>query len=104
MTAIIGGLGAAILWATATVASSRSSRLIGSRVVLAWVMIVGVAVGLPIGIISGVPADVPPGAPFLLLLAGICYAAGLQVTYAALTIGKVAIVAPIVATEGRSPR
>lgn len=100
MTAIIGGLGAAILWATATVASSRSSRLIGSRVVLAWVMIVGVAVGLPIGIISGVPADVPPGAPFLLLLAGICYAAGLQVTYAALTIGKVAIVAPIVATEG----
>ncbi len=100
MTAIIGGLGAAILWATATVASSRSSRLIGSRVVLAWVMIVGVAVGLPIGIISGVPANVPPGAPFLLLLAGICYAAGLQVTYAALTIGKVAIVAPIVATEG----
>ena len=100
MTAIIGGLGAAILWATATVASSRSSRLIGSRVVLAWVMIVGVAVGLPIGIISGVPADIPPGAPFLLLLAGICYAAGLQVTYAALTIGKVAIVAPIVATEG----
>ena len=100
MTAIIGGLGAAILWATATVASSRSSRLIGSRVVLAWVMIVGVAVGLPIGIISGVPAAVPPGAPFLLLLAGICYAAGLQVTYAALTIGKVAIVAPIVATEG----
>lgn len=100
MIAIIGGLGAAILWATATVASSRSSRLIGSRVVLAWVMIVGVAVGLPIGIISGVPADVPPGAPFLLLLAGICYAAGLQVTYAALTIGKVAIVAPIVATEG----
>ena len=100
MTAIIGGLGAAILWATATVASSRSSRLIGSQVVLAWVMIVGVAVGLPIGIISGVPADIPPGAPFLLLLAGICYAAGLQVTYAALTIGKVAIVAPIVATEG----
>jgi len=100
VTAIIGGLGAAILWATATVASSRSSRLIGSRVVLAWVMIVGVAVGLPIGIISGVPADIPPGAPFLLLLAGICYAAGLQVTYAALTIGKVAIVAPIVATEG----
>lgn len=100
MIAIVGGLGAAILWATATVASSRSSRLIGSRVVLAWVMIAGLAVGLPIGIISGLPAEVPPGAPFLLLLAGICYAAALQVTYTALTIGKVAIVAPIVATEG----
>ena len=34
MTAIVGGLGAAILWAIATLASSRSSRLIGSRVVL----------------------------------------------------------------------
>lgn len=100
MIAIIGGLGAAILWATATLASSRSSRLIGSRVVLGWVMIVGVVVGLPIALVTGIPAQVPPGAPFLLLLAGVCYAVGLNVTYAALTIGKVSIVAPIVATEG----
>ena len=35
-----GGLGAAILWAAATLASSRSSRMIGSRVVLAWIMII----------------------------------------------------------------
>lgn len=100
VTAIVGGLGAAILWALATLVSSRSSRLIGSRVVLAWVMIVGVAVGLPVGIVSGTPTDIPPGVPFLLLLAGLCYAAGLSVTYAALAIGKVGIVAPIVATEG----
>ena len=67
MIAIVGGLGAAILWATATVASSRSSRMIGSRVVLAWVMIVGTIVGLPIALATGVPTDVPPEAPVLLL-------------------------------------
>ncbi|CAN5517398.1 hypothetical protein BH20CHL7_BH20CHL7_11610 [soil metagenome] len=100
MTAILGGLGAAILWAAATLASSRSSRMIGSRVVLAWVMIVGTIVGLPIALVSGIPTTVPPEAPGLLLLAGLCYSGGLYSAYRALTIGKVSIVAPIVATEG----
>lgn len=100
VTAIIGGLGAAILWAGATLASSRSSRMIGSRVVLGWVMIVGLVIGLPLGIASGIPTDIPPEAPSLLLVAGLCYAGGLYTAYSALTIGKVSIVAPIVATEG----
>jgi drug/metabolite transporter (DMT)-like permease len=98
--AIIGGLGAAICWAVATVASSRSSRMIGSRVVLAWIMIVGTIVGLPLALASGVPTDVPPEAPVLLVVAGLAYSAGLYVAYRALVIGKVSIVAPIVATEG----
>ncbi|HYH92786.1 MAG TPA: EamA family transporter [Candidatus Saccharimonadales bacterium] len=100
MIAIVGGLGAAILWAIATLASSRSSRLIGSRVVLAWVMIVGAIVGLPIALVSGVPTNVPPEAPVLLVVAGLAYSGGLYAAYRALTIGKVSIVAPIVATEG----
>jgi drug/metabolite transporter (DMT)-like permease len=100
VTAILGGLAAAVMWATATLSSSRSSRMIGSRVVLAWVMIVGTIVGLPLSLVSGVPRDIPPGTVPLVLLAGVCYSAGLYVTYKALTIGKVSIVAPIVATEG----
>ncbi len=100
MTAILGGLAAAVLWATATLASSRSSRMIGSRVVLAWVMIVGTIVGLPVALATGVPRDVSPDALPLLVLAGVCYSAGLYATYKALTIGKVSIIAPIVATEG----
>ncbi len=100
MTAIIGGLGAAVLWATATLCSSRSSRMLGSRLVLGWVMIVGVVVGLPIAIISPGPATLEPSTLAVLGLAGICYVVGLQLTYAALRIGKVSIVAPIVATEG----
>lgn len=97
---MLGGLGAAALWAAATLCSSRSSRQIGSRVVLAWVMIIGAVLGLPIAILSPVERSVEPGTIGLVLLSGVCYAAGLQAAYSALRIGKVAIVAPIVATEG----
>ena len=74
--------------------------MLGSRVVLGWVMIVGVVVGLPFVIVSPAPAGFEPSTAALLLLAGVCYVVGLQLTYAALRIGKVSIVAPIVATEG----
>jgi uncharacterized membrane protein len=57
-------------------------------------------VGLPLALASGVPAEVPPEAPVLLLVAGLAYSAGLYTAYRALVIGKVGIVAPIVATEG----
>jgi drug/metabolite transporter (DMT)-like permease len=100
VTAILGGLAAAVLWATATLASSRSSRMIGSRVVLAWVMVVGTIVGLPIALATGVPPIVTGEAWALMALAGVCYSAGLYATYRALSIGKVSIIAPIVATEG----
>jgi drug/metabolite transporter (DMT)-like permease len=100
VTAIIGGLGAAVLWALATLCSSRSSRMLGSRVVLAWIMAVGVVVGLPLAVASPGPATLEPSTLGLLGLSGICYVIGLQLTYAALRIGKVSIVAPIVATEG----
>jgi drug/metabolite transporter (DMT)-like permease len=100
MTAILAGLGAAALWATATLCSSRSSRMLGSRVVLAWIMIVGVAVGFPIAVASPPPAAVAPSTLALLFVSGICYVVGLQLTYAALRVGKVSIVAPIVSTEG----
>jgi drug/metabolite transporter (DMT)-like permease len=100
VTAILGGLAAAVLWATATLASSRSSRMIGSRVVLAWVMVVGTIVGLPLALATGVPPVVSGEAWAWMALAGVCYSAGLYATYRALSFGKVSIVAPIVATEG----
>ena len=96
VTAIIGGLGAAVLWAAATLCSSRSSRMLGSRVVLAWIMVVGVVVGVPLAAVSPGPATLEPSTFALLGLSGICYVIGLQLTYAALRIGKVSIVAPIV--------
>lgn len=100
VTAILGGLIAAALWAAATLASSRSSRMLGSRVVLGWVMLIGVIVGVPLAFIDAPIERLEPGTLALLLLAGFCYVGGLGLTYAALQIGKVSIVAPIVATEG----
>ena len=100
MIPTLGGLGAAILWAGATLASSRSSRMLGSRVVLAWIMIVGTIVGLPIGLVSGVPTSLSAQALVLLLIAGLSYAAALYTAFRALTVGQVGIVAPIIAAEG----
>ncbi len=100
MTAILGGLAAAVLWSAATLSSSRSSRMLGSIVVLAWVMVIGTVVGLPLALATALPPTFDPFVFVLLLVAGLCYCLGLMLAYAALTIGKVSIVAPIVATEG----
>ena len=101
VTAIIGGLGAAVLWAAATLCSSRSSRMLGSRVVLGWVMVVGVVVGLPIAVVSPGPATLEPiDARRCSGSRGSATSSGSSARTPALRIGKVSIVAPIVATEG----
>jgi drug/metabolite transporter (DMT)-like permease len=45
--AILGGLGAALAFATATLCSSRSTRMIGEAPVLGWVMVVGLLAVAP---------------------------------------------------------
>jgi drug/metabolite transporter (DMT)-like permease len=99
MVAILGGLGAALSWAIATLASSRSSRMIGPMSVLGWVMAVGwvAAIGpalLATPVELGLPEQVG------LVVVGLSHNVGLLLAYAALSIGRVSIVAPIVATEG----
>ena len=100
MIAILGGLGAAAMWAAATVCSSRSSRAIGAGPVLAWVMLVGLIATLPFVAMAGVPPGLDGEAVIWLLLAGTGNVAGLLLEYAALRVGKVGIVAPIASTEG----
>ena len=99
MVAILGGLGAALSWAIATLSSSRSSRMIGAQSVLGWVMIVGLVAAIGPALLSK-PVDL--GLPQLagLFALGLCHNVGLLLAYGALTIGRVSIVAPIVATEG----
>ena len=53
MIAILGGLGAALAWAVATLCSARSSRLIGSAATLSWAMLIGLAVVTPLLLIAG---------------------------------------------------
>lgn len=100
MIAILGGLGGALAWAGSTLCSSRSARLIGSPSVLAWVMIVGLAViAVPAGL-GGRPSGLHGGIWGWLAVSGAGNVVGLLLTYAALRLGKVGIVAPISSTEG----
>ncbi|HYZ80561.1 MAG TPA: DMT family transporter [Solirubrobacteraceae bacterium] len=100
MLAILGGIGAAAAWAVSILCSSRSSRMIEPMAVVAWVMLVGLIITAPLAAATGIPANLH-GAPLAwLILAGAGNVAGLIVNYAALRIGQVSLVAPIVSTEG----
>jgi drug/metabolite transporter (DMT)-like permease len=99
MVAILGGLGAAMSWAIATLASSRSSRMIGAPSVLGWVMAVGlVAAIVPAMLATPVALDALKVVELVTL--GLSHNLGLLLAYRALSIGQVSIVAPITATEG----
>jgi drug/metabolite transporter (DMT)-like permease len=100
MIAILGGLGAAVMWATATLCTSRSSRMIPPVSVLAWVMIVGSVASLPFAAASGVPSQLDAGLIGWLLVIGFANVGGLLLVYSALRIGKVGIVAAIASAEG----
>ena len=99
MVAILGGLGAALSWAIATLASSRSSRMIGPMSVLGWVMAVGLVAAIGPALLAR-PVPLNAGDIVTLVVIGLSHNIGLLLVYAALSIGRVSIVAPIVATEG----
>jgi drug/metabolite transporter (DMT)-like permease len=100
MTAILGGLVAAFGWGTATLVSSRTTRMIGSQQALAWVMITGLLITIVAApLFEGVPSPGTHGALWA-IASGVCSALGLSMMYRALRIGKVGVVAPIGATEG----
>lgn len=99
MVAILGGLGAAMSWAIATLASSRSSRMIGPMSVLGWVMAVGWVAAIGPALLAQ-PKDLGLPEYVGLIVVGLSHNVGLLLAYGALSIGRVSIVAPIVATEG----
>src|ERR1700742_4959775 len=100
MIAILGGLGAAAAWAVSTLCSSRSSRLVDPAVVVAWVMVVGMVISAPLAAAWGGPHHLWGGDGAWLLLAGVGNVGGLLLTYEALKVGQVALVAPVVSSEG----
>ena len=101
MIAVLGGLGAAGAWAISTLCSSRSSRIVDPAVVVAWVMLIGLLVTAPILLVAGgTPAHFTGAGWGWLALTGLGNVVGLVFTYASLRIGQVALVAPLVSTEG----
>ena len=100
MIAVLGGLGAAVCWATAALTASRATRLIGSSSVLAWVMLVGFVIVAPLTAAQGVPSGIGSDEVVWLVLTGAGNVGGLLLAYSALRVGKVSIVSPITASEG----
>ena len=100
MTAIAFGLLTALLWAASNLASARSVRSIGQYSVVAWVMLVGTVVTVPFTIAAGIPSGITGSQVLGLATIGAVVVAGLLLMYAGLRVGKVTVVAPIVATEG----
>jgi drug/metabolite transporter (DMT)-like permease len=98
--AVLGGLGAALFWATGTLNAARASRLVGALAVLPWVMIVGFAITAPVAAASGIPQGLGADELGWIALAGVGNVAGLLLAYEAMRVGKVSIVAPITSTEG----
>jgi drug/metabolite transporter (DMT)-like permease len=83
-----------------TFCSSRSTRIIGSPSVLAWVMLIGFVVVAPVAAVRGVTGNAGAADVGWLVVSSIGSVGGLGLSYAALRRGKVSIIAPICATEG----
>jgi drug/metabolite transporter (DMT)-like permease len=98
--AIVGGLGAALVFATVTLCNSRSSRMIGPAQLLAWVMLIGLVITAPLAFGRGIPDGLDAEAGAWMAVAGVGNVAGLLFAYSALRVGKVGIVAPVVSTQG----
>lgn len=81
-------------------ASARSSRQIGSWATLGWVMLFGALIAVPATIVAGGGANLTPDALGLLAISGAGNVIGLLLAYTAFQGGKVAVIAPILSTEG----
>jgi drug/metabolite transporter (DMT)-like permease len=74
--------------------------MIGPNSVLSWVMLVGLVILGPIVAVGSVPPRLHAGSFGWLAVIGVTNILGLLLAYKALRIGKVGVVAPIVATQG----
>lgn len=99
MIAVLGGLGAAVAWSISTLCSSRSSRMMEPMAVVALIMVIGLLITAPIAAVHGAPSFDAESLTWLVISGG-GNVAGLVLTYKALRIGLVALVAPLVSTEG----
>lgn len=100
MIAVVGGLGAALLFAAATLSASRGSRIVGPYAFAAGVTLVGAAIVGPIAAAAGAPANLDARSLGWLAVTGVGNVAGLILSYAALRSAKVGLVAPIISADG----
>jgi drug/metabolite transporter (DMT)-like permease len=100
MIAIVGGLGAAFLWAGANLTSSRAGRLIGASSTVAWMMLVGVFIAGPLALLSGPVPPITTELAFWVAGSSLGGVIGLLLVYRGLRFGKVGVVTALASTEG----
>lgn len=99
MISIVFGLATAVFFASSGLMSSRAVKVIGSWSSVAWTMLIGLVITLPFLFASGVPDAVHENVGWL-LTAGVGNVGGLVFAGLAFRVGKVGVIAPILATEG----
>lgn len=97
---LIFGLVTAVLFAASTLGGSRAVRHVPNTAVVGWASLIGLVLLLPALVVSERPTNLRPDVIFWWCTFGACTIAGLLVAYAAFRIGKVGLLAPIIATEG----
>ena len=99
MISIVFGLATAVFFASSGLMSSRAVKIIGAYSSVAWVMLVGLAITLPFTFAAGIPTEVGENLGWL-LAAGTGNVGGIILAGLAFRVGKVGVIAPILATEG----
>lgn len=99
MISILFGLGTAVCFAASGLMTSRVVKVIGSWSAVAWIMLIGLVITMPLLFVAGVPDGLGESVPRL-MLSGVGNVAGLVFVGFAFRVGKVGVIAPIVATEG----
>jgi drug/metabolite transporter (DMT)-like permease len=97
---ILAGLGTATLFAIGMLTAAQASRVVGPFRVVAWSAMVASILLAPFLLFGERPTDISTGQTWLLVLSGLCNILGFIFVYTALGVGKVGVVAPIVATQG----
>lgn len=99
MISIVFGLATAVFFASSGLMSSRAVKVIGSYSSAAWVMLIGLVITLPFAFAAGVPAAAADNV-WWLIAAGTGNVGGIVLAGLAFRVGKVGVIAPILATEG----
>ncbi|MBU6279474.1 MAG: EamA family transporter [Actinomycetales bacterium] len=100
MESIVFGLATAFVFAVGMITSARCSRLLTPRVVVGSAATMGLIMALPFAIATGIPPNLNVTNATLMLVTGAGNILGLICVNAALRVGKVGVVSPIVATQG----
>ena len=97
---IVLGILSALIWGVASVAGSLGSRQIGSRRLIGWGLILGMALAVPLALRSGAPGTIDLRIGFWLLVVAGTMVGGMGCVYLGVQRGSISIVAPISALYG----